>query len=87
MKRKFLTVLLMLAAALCLCFGLAACDDGTPQEPTGGTQTEPGGQEPGGEDPHEHTFKDYVSDGNATCTEDGTETAHCTHDGWKQTRA
>ncbi len=80
MKRKFLTVLLMLAAALCLCFGLAACDDGTPQEPTGGTQTQPGGEEP-----HEHTFTDYISDGNATCTEDGTETAHCTHDGCTET--
>ena len=24
-----------------------------------------------------HTFENYVSDGNATCTEDGTKTAKC----------
>ncbi len=28
-------------------------------------------------DEHEHTFTNYVSDNNATCTEDGTETAKC----------
>lgn len=28
-------------------------------------------------EPHEHVFKNYVSDNNATCTEDGTETATC----------
>ncbi len=26
---------------------------------------------------HEHVFTNYISDGNATCTEDGTETAKC----------
>ena len=28
---------------------------------------------------HEHSFTNYVSDGNATCTEDGTKTAKCDH--------
>ncbi len=79
MKRKFLTALLMLAAALCLCFGFTACEK-TPQEPSGGTQTESGG-----EDTHTHTFTDYVPNNDATCTEDGTETAHCTHDGCDET--
>ncbi len=27
--------------------------------------------------PHEHSFTNYLSDGNATCTEDGTKTAKC----------
>lgn len=27
--------------------------------------------------PHEHSFKNYVADGNATCTKNGTETAKC----------
>ena len=41
MKKKFLTVLLAIIAALCLCFGLAACGD-TPKDPAG---TTPNGQE------------------------------------------
>ena len=28
---------------------------------------------------HTHSFTNYVSDGNATCTEDGTKTARCDH--------
>ena len=36
MRRKFLTVLLALAATLCLCFGLAACGEEAPQDPSGG---------------------------------------------------
>lgn len=32
-------------------------------------------------DPLGHSFTDYVSDNNATCTEDGTETAICDRDG------
>jgi len=28
---------------------------------------------------HEHSFANYISDGNATCTEDGTKTAKCEH--------
>ena len=28
---------------------------------------------------HDHSFTNYVSDGNATCTEDGTKTAKCDH--------
>ena len=31
------------------------------------------------EQDHPHTFTSYVSDNNATCTEDGTETAKCDH--------
>ncbi len=60
MKRKFLTVLFSIVAALCLCFGLAACGE-TPETPI-----------------HMHTFTDYVYNNDATCTEDGTETAKCT---------
>ncbi len=41
MKHKFLTVLLALVAAFCLCFGLAACGE-TPKAPAG---TTPNGQE------------------------------------------
>ncbi len=41
MKKKFLTVLLALVAALCLCFGLAACDDKSSDPPV--TQTNPNG--------------------------------------------
>lgn len=39
MKKKFLTVLLAIVAALCLCFGLAACrdDPGKPKDPPAGT--------------------------------------------------
>ena len=32
-------------------------------------------------DPLGHSFTDYISDNNATCTEDGTETAICDRDG------
>lgn len=32
-----------------------------------------------------HSFKNYVSDGNATYFEDGTETAHCDHHGCTET--
>ena len=28
---------------------------------------------------HDHSFTNYISDGNATCTEDGTKTAKCDH--------
>ena len=28
---------------------------------------------------HEHSFTNYISDGNATCTQDGTKTAKCDH--------
>ena len=31
-------------------------------------------------DPLDHSFTNYVSDGNATCEEDGTKTATCDHD-------
>ena len=34
---------------------------------------------------HEHIFNNYASDENATCTEDGTKTAVCEHDGCNQT--
>ncbi len=34
---------------------------------------------------HEHTFTTYVSDGNATCTEDGTKTAVCDYEGCNTT--
>ncbi|MBO4990386.1 MAG: hypothetical protein J6D37_08660 [Clostridia bacterium] len=34
--------------------------------------------------PHVHEFDDYVSNGDATCTEDGTKTAHC-YDGASDT--
>ena len=34
--------------------------------------------------PHVHEFDDYVSNGDATCTEDGTKTAHC-YDGVSDT--
>ena len=30
-------------------------------------------------DPTAHIFTNYISDGNATCTQDGTKTAHCAH--------
>ena len=33
-----------------------------------------------------HSFTNYVSDGNATCTENGTETAKCDHCGESDTR-
>ena len=38
----------------------------------------------GGTD-HTHSFTNYVSDGNATCTEDGTKTAKCDHCGLTDT--
>ncbi len=53
MKKRFLSVLLLLLMLACV-FALSACSD-----------------------KHEHTFTSYVSDNNATCTQDGTETAKC----------
>ncbi len=61
MKKRTWLALFALVGALCLCFGLAACDR------------------------HEHTFTDYVYNDDATCTENGTETAHCDHEGCSKT--
>ncbi len=89
MKRKLLTILLTIIATLCLCLAFAACDgnggntgsgsdteQGNTQKPDGGGDKDP---DDGEENPeHIHTFTDYVYNNDATCTEDGTETATCT---------
>ncbi len=51
--------------------------DGETTEPGDGETTEPGDGETTEPEPHEHSFNDYVPDGNATCTADGTKTAKC----------
>ncbi len=43
MKHKFLAAMFALAVALCLCFGLGACGEKTPETPSDGSQTEQGG--------------------------------------------
>ena len=79
MKKRLVLVILTLIAALCLCLAFAACDN---SGNTGsGSDTEQGNtQKPddGGEKPeHVHSFTDYIYNNNATCTENGTETAKC----------
>ncbi len=69
MKRKILTLL----AILTLLFSLTALYSCGGE--TGGNE---GGSGNGGNTTeHEHSFGEYVSDGNATCTADGTKTAKC----------
>ena len=68
MKKKLLTLLLagaMLTAAGA--FGIAGC--GTNETDNGNKEEQPS---------HTHVYENYVYDNNATCTEDGTETAKCT---------
>ena len=74
MKRKLLTILLTLIAALCLTLGLAACGGNS-----GNSQSSSGGESEGSHDQpeHVHTFTDYVYNNDATCDEDGTETGKC----------
>ena len=63
MKSKLLTILTSIILS-CLClFTLTACENG----------------DNGGDTPptHEHSFTNYISDNNATCTVNGTETATC----------
>ena len=63
MKKKFWLILLAIVSALCLAFAIAAC----------------GGGGSGGGDKGEHTHSfTWVYNDDATCTEDGTETEHCT---------
>ncbi len=62
MKKR---LILFLAFAISLVFVLCSCEG------------MPGLSDFGGLTPHEHNFVNYVSDGNATCTEDGTKTAKC----------
>lgn len=74
MKRKLLTILLTLVTALCLCFAFAACDNGSGNNgntDNGSADTEQN------DPPHVHSFTDYVYNDDATCSEDGTETATC----------
>ncbi len=76
MKKKFVTALLCVAAALCLCLGLAACGGETKENPNTPSIESP--SDPNGENPsHTHAFTDYVYNNDATCTTDGTETATC----------
>ena len=77
MKKLWLTVLILLSS-LCLCFGLAACDlfgggSNTSDNNSSGSFSNGSGDS----DMHTHVFEDYVYNNDATCTEDGTETAHC----------
>lgn len=69
MKKK-LIAMLAAASAAAVAFAIAGCNVKEPEE--------------GGKN-HTHTFTDYVPDGNATCTEDGTKTAHCSFDGCTET--
>ncbi len=82
MKHKFLTVLLVLATVLCLALGLTACGENGGNSGNGGSSGEgsPNVEQGGEEKPeHTHTFTNYVYNNDATCTEDGTETATCTN--------
>lgn len=56
MRSKFLGLLLVFVAAVCLCFGLAACDNGS-------------GEDPDGKE-HQHNLIEYGSK-EPTCTEAG----------------
>ena len=63
MKKKVLSILtLVIISCVCL-FTLTACEN----------------SDNGGDTPptHEHSFTNYISDNNATCTVNGTETATC----------
>ena len=71
MKRKLILLFSLLISVLCLCFGLAACD-GSGSGPNADRPSD-GDDEP----PHVHTFTNYQYNGDATCTEDGTETGKC----------
>ncbi len=71
MKRKLILLFSLLISLLCLCFGLAACD-GSGSGPNADRPSD-GDDEP----PHVHTFTNYQYNGDATCTEDGTETGKC----------
>ena len=77
--KKILILLLMLVIAT---FAFTACGDN--EDPKDKGEETPGGDEtpeenPGNTDPcaNGHKFIAYVSDQNATCTEDGTKTARC----------
>lgn len=66
MKKKFFALLVVAVIALTSVFSLAACGLG------GGTSNVSGGLEN-----CEHVYGQYISDGNATCSKDGTKTAYC----------
>ena len=62
MKKKLLITLLTMLMIAACAIGFAACNSGSSD--TGGG--------------HTHNFSDYVYNNDATCTQDGTETATCT---------
>lgn len=63
MKKKLIAVLLATVAGCCTAGAVSACT---------------GGNGEGSENSHtEHTFTNYVSNGDATCNDDGTKTAKC----------
>ena len=62
MKKKLLIILLTMLMIAACAIGFAACNSGSSD--TGGG--------------HTHNFSDYVYNNDATCTQDGTETATCT---------
>ncbi len=91
MRKKFLLVLAALLSATAAAFGLTACEGGHThsykETVVAATCTEKGytlkkcdcGEEVKSDytDALGHSFTDYVSDNNATCTSDGTKTAKC----------
>ncbi len=63
MKKRLWAVLLSVTAALCLSLALCWVLIKKTHDPTKGA--------------HTHNYINYVSDGNATCLDDGTKTAKC----------
>lgn len=80
MKKKFFVVLLAIAAALCLCLGLTACGEDIFSNSIWGTEqgTAPNPEKNDEQKPdHTHSFIRYIYNNDATCIENGTETATC----------
>ena len=90
MKRKFLVEFLAIVASFCMVFGFVACGETENSGNTGGgsqEQQQPGGSQSGGttkpddgqggETPHVHSYGDWHTTEEATCTKAGRKQREC----------